>query len=951
MLESQKLALFQHMNAIQRLWSTLPFVIALAVLIFLGWSASLALDYPYDGVIRYDPYGVVQDIDPAGPTAQLLQVEDQVILIDGVLWNEARPLYSQNQAGDKVQFDVLRGAERITVSFFLVEPSLEELITRLSPLLVALFFWLVALGVQAFKPAYEPTTLLFFFFQATAALLIAGTTSSLGPAWTSSLLNFLFFIIGPLAVHFHLFFPQETQFKGKKYWVIGMYSLALLAGIPYLIYGVQNIQASAWHSPLVALNRVIMTLSFLTVIALLVHAYRHATAPGVRGKIRIVVLGGILSFLPLITLILIPDAILGGTVIPYYFMFFFLSIVPLTYGYTIFRYRLIEIERHVNRGATYILVYSILGGFYLVIYALLNRVFPDTFSGEPLINTLVVLILASIIVPLHRQVQVVVDTLFYGGWYDYRFAVTQITQGLEQITELQPLAKMVSERLVTTLHLQDACVFFRDQNGDFTVIDVAPQIRDESSRSFTNHLLPRSSISYLVEIGDIEKVSLRKALEDVYFSKEERELLNTEQDHLWVPILGHGQVQGLMALGPKFGGDIFSGEDLDILRVVARQIGPVIENVHLLNRLRGYAAELEVRVKERTNELHDAKERVETILASVGDGVIVTDLDGRVLIVNPAFEDQSAYDAIDLINQNLFMNLASHNQPELLEEMHQTLLSGQVWRGELVYRKKDGSLYDIQITIAPVRDQSGKMVNYVGSLRDITVQKELDRMKDVFVSDVSHELRTPTTNISLYLELLEYAPQGKRDEYLNILKEQAHQLRKLVEDILDLSRLTMGRHKKVEFTAVDLNSITNQVITAHVPLAEASGLSLDFEPCTELPLVRGEENQLARLITNLISNALRYTMQGGVKVHTSFFDHQVCLWVQDTGMGIDPEDLPHLFERFYRGRRVRQTRIHGTGLGLAIVKEIVDLHEGNIEIQSKVNDGSSICVQLPTYDE
>jgi signal transduction histidine kinase len=161
----------------------------------------------------------------------------------------------------------------------------------------------------------------------------------------------------------------------------------------------------------------------------------------------------------------------------------------------------------------------------------------------------------------------------------------------------------------------------------------------------------------------------------------------------------------------------------------------------------------------------------------------------------------------------------------------------------------------------------------------------------------------------------------------------------------------MGRHKKVEFTAVDLNSITNQVITAHVPLAEASGLSLDFEPCTELPLVRGEENQLARLITNLISNALRYTMQGGVKVHTSFFDHQVCLWVQDTGMGIDPEDLPHLFERFYRGRRVRQTRIHGTGLGLAIVKEIVDLHEGNIEIQSKVNDGSSICVQLPTYDE
>jgi len=695
----------------------------------------------------------------------------------------------------------------------------------------------------------------------------------------------------------------------------------------------------------------LMTLGLVTVVGLLVHAYRHATAPGVRGKIRIVVLGGILSFLPLITLILIPDAILGETVIPYYFMFFFLSIVPLTYGYAIFRYRLIEIERHVNRGATYILVYSILGGFYLVIYAILNRIFPDTFSGEPLINTLVVLVLASIIVPLHRQVQVVVDTLFYGGWYDYRFAVTQITQGLEQVTELQPLAKMVSERLVSTLHLQDTCVFFRDQNGDFTVIDVAPQIREENHQSFTTHVLPRSSISYLVEIGDIEKVSLRTALEDVYFSKEERELLNTEQDHLWVPILGHGQVQGLMALGPKFGGDIFSGEDMDILRVVARQIGPVIENVHLLNRLRGYAAELEVRVKERTSELHDAKERVEAILASVGDGVIVTDLDGKVIIVNPAFEDQSGYESNDLVIQNLFMNLAPHNLPEKLDEMHRTLLVGQVWRGELMYRKKDGSLYDIQMSIAPVRDQSGKIVNYVGSLQDITVQKELDRMKDVFVSDVSHELRTPTTNISLYLELLEYAPQAKREEYLNILKEQAHQLRKLVEDILDLSRLTMGRHKKVEFSAVDLNTITNQIITAHVPLAEASGLSLEFEPCDDIPQVRGEENQLARLITNLISNALRYTAQGGVSVRTSSVDHQVCLWVKDSGMGIDPEDLPHLFERFYRGRRVRQTRIHGTGLGLAIVKEIVDLHEGKIEIRSKVDEGSNICVRLPMFDE
>ena len=510
---------------------------------------------------------------------------------------------------------------------------------------------------------------------------------------------------------------------------------------------------------------------------------------------------------------------------------------------------------------------------------------------------------------------------------------------------------MVSERLVSTLHLQDACLFIRDQNGDFTVIDAAPQVGSGDEHTFSDHVLPRSSISYLLEIGDIERVSLRDALEDVYFTMEEQELLNTEQDHLWVPILGHGQVQGLMALGPKFGGDIFSGEDMDILRVVARQIGPVIENVHLLNRLREYAADLEIRVSERTAELHDSKERVEAILSSVGDGVVVTDLRGRIQIVNPAYEDQSQYISEELIQQNLYSNLAAHNPAVVLEEMSANLANGQVWRGELMNQRKDGTLYDIQITIAPMRDQTGKIVSYVGSLRDVTIQKELDRMKDNFVSDVSHELRTPTTNISLYLELMEDAAPVKREEYLGILKEQAYQLRKLVEDILDLSRLTMGKLKKIEFSAIDLNELARQVVTAHQPVAEASGLKLVFEPCPDLPAVRGEENQLARLVTNLVSNALRYTSDGSINVSTSYFDHQVCLWVNDTGMGIEADDIPHLYERFYRGNRVRQTRIHGTGLGLAIVKEIVDLHEGDIDIKTIVDEGSSFCVRLPVIEE
>jgi GAF domain-containing protein len=239
--------------------------------------------------------------------------------------------------------------------------------------------------------------------------------------------------------------------------------------------------------------------------------------------------------------------------------------------------------------------------------------------------------------------QIFVDKIFYGGWYDYRSAISEITQGLEQTNDLPTLAKTLSQRLVDTLHLEDTCVFLRDLKGDFSIIEVSPVDRVSSQNEKNYPVLPRTSLSYLLNIGAVEKNSLRKALEEISLTPEELQLLNSEQVHLWVPVIGHGQVLGLMALGPKYGGDVFSSEDMDILRTVARQIGPVIENLHLLTQLRNYAAELEERVEERTAELHDAKTRVEAILASVGDGVTVIDLDGKILTLNAALEEQSGF--------------------------------------------------------------------------------------------------------------------------------------------------------------------------------------------------------------------------------------------------------------------------------------------------------------------
>jgi signal transduction histidine kinase len=228
--------------------------------------------------------------------------------------------------------------------------------------------------------------------------------------------------------------------------------------------------------------------------------------------------------------------------------------------------------------------------------------------------------------------------------------------------------------------------------------------------------------------------------------------------------------------------------------------------------------------------------------------------------------------------------------------------------------------------------------------------QDLDRLKSKFVSDVSHELRTPVTNLGMYLDLLQRGNPEKREKYYMILKQQVERLSNLVESTLALSRLESDLAETV-FESVDLNAVVHEVVIAHLPRAESAGLTLVFQAEDALPTVLGDPEKLNQVATNLIANAVNYTEQGTVRVSTYVRrygdDDCVCLSVEDTGIGIHPEDMEHLFDRFYRGRDVSQSTKPGTGLGLSIVKEIVEQHEGKIEIGSQVDHGTSFTILLP----
>ncbi|MFZ0545079.1 MAG: GAF domain-containing protein, partial [Candidatus Promineifilaceae bacterium] len=194
--------------------------------------------------------------------------------------------------------------------------------------------------------------------------------------------------------------------------------------------------------------------------------------------------------------------------------------------------------------------------------------------------------------------------------------------------------------------------------------------------------------------------------------------------------------------------------------------------------------------------------------------------------------------------------------------------------------------------------------------------KELDRLKSKFVSDVSHELRTPVANLWLYLDLLERGRVERRNHYLDVLKKETKRLEQLIENTLNLSRLDMT-DTQTSFKNLDLNELVDQIITAYNPRADLDNLVFSFTPGENIPQIYGAKNQLAQVINNLLSNAFNYTTEGFVHVITYADDgqNQVVLEIIDSGIGIDSQDLPHLFDRFYRGQYTGQSDIPGTGLG------------------------------------
>jgi signal transduction histidine kinase len=409
------------------------------------------------------------------------------------------------------------------------------------------------------------------------------------------------------------------------------------------------------------------------------------------------------------------------------------------------------------------------------------------------------------------------------------------------------------------------------------------------------------------------------------------------EPHRWrsyvgAPIIVTGLTVGFLNV---LGTDMaqFGSEDAQRLEIFARHAATAIENAQLYQEVRNYADQLEERVQERTAQIQAQYARLEAILSSTGDGVMVTDGEGKILQVNPVAETW--------LTQAL-----PADEVRQLRETTRELATRASERPEAVLELES---IDLQISAAPIREPAGEG-RAVVALHDVSHLKELERLKSRFVSNVSHELRTPITTIVLYAKLIRNHPESLND-YIDPLVREAEREAELVENILQISRLDAGR-LEFEPRPTRLNRLVGESIDSLEVLAKRQGLTLASQLAQPEPVAAADPERLQQVLNNLVENAIHYTAEGGeVVVSTGRQQTEEETWVTvtvaDSGIGIPEDELPHVFERFYRGEQPRREQISGSGLGLAIVKEIVELHGGRVTVESEVGSGSTFTVWLP----
>jgi len=824
---------------------------------------------------------------------------------------------------------------------------------------VGLFTLVVGASVRLRRPRDQATL---HFFWLCVAFFGAFTFSFNGPL---DRLDWIFYwgdvvamaLLPPLLLHFTIVFPERpglrlTNARPRTEWLVP------LIYVPALVLGAARVFAIARgssHGQLLSsainvLDRAEQLYLFACAVAALgviVRAFRDITAVTARRQLRWLAWGTALGAGPFAFFYALPWALgvdpplaLQLTAIP-------LGVVPLTFASAIVRYRLRDVEVIVKRGLAYTAFLAASVALYFAMLKLTGFLVGN--DGDQhnwiiaLLATMVVVLLAQ---PVKDAVQNALDRVFYRDRYDYRRALVAFARDLNSDLDVVRLSQRLVARIVETLVVDRmALMLSDDRSGDFTSIGDYGFAERVPRLSRTSSLMPRLDAGYTVALDD--------PIAAARFVAEEVEFWRDAGTHYFVPCVFEGRAIAVLALGRKETDEPFNSEDLALLTAVAGQVATAIENGRLYRELR-----------LKAEELGRMREFNENILESLDDGLVVFDVEERIVRWNRALESFYGLSQDAVIGQKLaevfdvpFIDAlrAARQDHPYGATLYRVPLTSRQHQGAGRVVSNDGTKLLVNATEVPLQNPAGDssiVVGHILLLEDITDRVRLEEQLQIsekmasiglLAAGVAHEVNTPLTGISSFTQmLLDGAdPNDPRTVLLEKIERQTFRAAKIVNGLLNLSRPGTSSNERIE---VDLNAVITDVFSLLEHQFEVGRIKVRRELASTPVRVLGIEHQLQQVFLNLFLNARDAMPRGGwLSVTTRVDGDRVVAEIADTGSGIPAEQLARIYDPFFTTKAIGR----GTGLGLSITYGIVREHDGTINCDSAVGQGTRFTLALP----
>jgi PAS domain S-box-containing protein len=407
----------------------------------------------------------------------------------------------------------------------------------------------------------------------------------------------------------------------------------------------------------------------------------------------------------------------------------------------------------------------------------------------------------------------------------------------------------------------------------------------------------------------------------------------------FVPVMSKNRVLGVMVVGGRKFHKFLKGE-INLLKAFGTQLGAALENAQLYD------------------EVSKGKTYIENLVENAGDAILSTDMEDRILTWNRGAEVVVGYRKEEIIGKHLSTLLPPERFHELAAIRAKVETTGAIRDLEVQSKRKDGGMIYLSLSVSPITNVEGKIVGFLRIAKDITEKKryeqrlkDLDKLKSDFVSNVSHELRTPLTaikgSVDNMLDGLTGDLNEKQSRYLVRIKSNADRLARLINDLLDLSRIEAGI--KLKRTNLSLPTLAREVAESLGPVAAEKLISCEVECADNNLTAWADPDRISEVLTNLLGNAIKFTPTNG-KVTVSLVrngDDWAKVSVTDTGPGIPSEEATRIFDKFYQVTQSERRKAMGTGLGLSIAKALVEMHGGKIWLESEAGKGSTFCFTLP----